>query len=98
MSDGDRQIWIVEQIPWVKHNVPQALALGRRFGRETSEIEPSLENQAFVRRIFDSVADNTNVHRLDPPEVLCNVTTCLVMVDGHSLRWDDDHLSEFGAR
>ena len=102
MATGNRQVWIVEQVPRVKHDVPQALALGRRFGREVDEIELSLEDheeqQVFVRGVFDSFAGNANVHRLDPSKLLCHGTSCQVMVDGHSLYSDDDHLSGFGAR
>ena len=102
IAAGHRKVWIVEQVLLVKHDVPQALALGRRFGREVSEIEPSLENheeqQVFVRGVFDSFAGNVNVHRLDPSKLLCNGTSCQVMVDGPSLYSDDDHLSEYRAR
>lgn len=101
LENANRQVWIVEQAPWGQHDVPQALALGRRFGREVSEIEPLREthetHQAFVLRVFDEVANGPNIHRVDPAEVLCGEITCQVMAESRSLYSDDDHLSEFGA-
>jgi hypothetical protein len=34
----------------------------------------------------------------DPKDILCPGATCRYEADGHSLYYDDHHLSEFGAR
>jgi hypothetical protein len=102
LSNSGRQIWIVEQAPWMGFDVPRALALRGKFALKPGDMQLAypdhVARQQFVHGLFVDALSIQNVHRIDPALVLCNEVSCQVEADGKSLYLDDDHLSDFGSQ
>ena len=98
-----RKVVIVTQIPEVGYNVPSALYMAARSGRDLNTIiAPSLSDYINRNKIDATViklfAQNANVQIVEPWKKLCNQKYCAVVSQGQSLYLDDDHLSILGAR
>lgn len=96
-----RQVVIVSGIPEIGYDVPSSYAITSRTGRDVNiviapTIQEYLDRNLDVNNTINSIAANKSVMVIDPSDVLCDIK-CLVVVDGHPIYRDDDHLSTFGA-
>lgn len=97
-----RPVYLVRPIPEMPFDVPKGLARPMLYGSALPDSSISLaeyhERHAFVWAAQDAVRNHCNVRILDPLPYLCWDGRCHGVKDGHSLYYDDDHLSEYGAR
>lgn len=61
-------------------------------------LEQYHERHNFVWAAQDAAREQCGVKILDPLPYLCWDGRCHGIKDGHSMYYDDDHLSEYGAR
>ena len=99
----NRKVIIVSQVPEVKYDVPSAIYIAQRTGRDINQIISPTMDQYLTRNkkvffIINSISKNKNVQVIDPWKALCNESQCDVVVDKTSLYMDSTHLSFFGSQ
>lgn len=97
-----RPVYVTKPIPEMGVNVPTKLARDEVKLGKAADIAVSLESyrerNAFVVSVMNDAAAACGIHLLDPVPALCDATACYGSVDGKSLYWDDNHLSESGNK
>ncbi|MEQ1716642.1 MAG: SGNH hydrolase domain-containing protein, partial [Hyphomicrobium sp.] len=97
-----KRVILVYPIPEVGFHVPNTLARLAMYGADPQKFtRPFLSYQERHKPIFaalDSIDAPHGLLRVYPHAVLCNNLTCRVSANGDALYFDDDHLSQEGAR
>lgn len=98
-QQGTRVI-LVQDVPEMGFDVPEALARARMTGRSI-DVAPSLhftqKRQALARRVLAQSAETSGSLLVDPLKAVCDATRCHAMIDGTVLYRDGNHLSAKGA-
>jgi peptidoglycan/LPS O-acetylase OafA/YrhL len=97
-----RKVVLVDETPEIGYDVPSALAIASRTGRDASKlIAPSRAayeaRTVEVRSIFARLATLPGVRVVSVADRLCDRTQCRIVQGGKSLYRDDNHLSTFGS-
>jgi len=101
LSAGKRVI-LVYPIPEQGWDIPLRAAKLKLFGIELSQ--PGVRRSVIDRRyseivsLFDSFGENINLVRIFPTKIFCDENRCASNFQGVSLYYDDDHLSNAGAK
>jgi peptidoglycan/LPS O-acetylase OafA/YrhL len=98
----DVDVWIIEQVPPQRIDVPSALAKAVAFGRDPALLQRPFRDVEERRRaaaiIFSEYIGSPGVFFIDPAQVFCpNERPCQVAASGQALYSDGNHLSMFGA-
>ncbi len=94
-------LYVVQPIPEMRFNVPEALSRDAIIGRERALFMPLVEYQerhAPIRGLQVEAAERCDARLLDPVPYLCPEGRCEAVKDKRAIYYDDDHLSEFGSR
>ncbi|MEO8619998.1 MAG: acyltransferase family protein [bacterium] len=97
-----RKVVLVDETPEIGYDVPSAIAIASRTGRDASKlIAPSRAayeaRTVEVRAIFARLASLSGVRVVSVADRLCDRTQCRIVQGGKSLYRDDNHLSTFGS-
>jgi peptidoglycan/LPS O-acetylase OafA/YrhL/ribosomal protein S17E len=101
LSAGKRVV-LVYPIPEQGWNIPVRATKAKLFGIELSKI--SVKREVIERRysevvsLFDSFGENKNLVRIFPTKIFCDENRCASSLQGIPLYYDDDHLSNEGAK
>lgn len=104
--ESGRRLVIVYPVPEMGWDVPKYLARYLLNGNDLEMMSGSVSYDSFLARnknaisVLDKVGISLNVVRVYPHEELCSKTLnfCAAHRDGDLLYFDDDHVSNFGAR
>lgn len=98
----DREVYVVRPIPEIGIHVPNTLSRNILFGRNSDDIKIKLtdyyQRSSYVWALQDVAAEQCGVKILNPLPYLCDDQYCYGSINGHSLYFDDDHLSEYGGK
>jgi peptidoglycan/LPS O-acetylase OafA/YrhL len=102
----DKQVFLVYPAPESGWNVPRLnfhhlVVTDKLVGTISTSFDVYKKRNRFVDTVLDGVPDRTNLVRVKPADLLCNTFVpgrCVVQTDGIPLYFDDDHLSNAGAR
>ena len=103
----NKKIILVYPTPEVGWNVPDRLVKLLMYGDPQARIQLTTAYQTFkkrndlVNKSFDAIRDDKNLVRIKPEEIFCNTYVkdrCIADLNGVPLYFDDDHLSNAGAR
>jgi peptidoglycan/LPS O-acetylase OafA/YrhL len=102
LAELGRKVVIVAQVPEVGYDVPSSNSIALRTGRDLNAIVAATWAEYLARNrvagaAIDSLRRTYAIHVVDPAKALCDGQRCRVVVDGHPLYHDDDHLSLLGA-
>jgi peptidoglycan/LPS O-acetylase OafA/YrhL len=102
LSALGRRAVIVNQVPEVEHDVPEAYRMARMTGRNLNDIlAPTRETYANRNRrvlaAFDAL-QREGAPVIDLRDRLCDNSRCRILDSGRLLYADDNHLSDYGAR
>ncbi|MCV0440841.1 MAG: acyltransferase [Hydrogenophaga sp.] len=101
LLDSGRNVIIIEGVPEVGWNVPNALILKERWGIEPPA-PPSIEavraRQSGARSVFDQFRGHPRVHLIDPIPAMCGNYECRVALEGIPAYYDGDHLTKSAAK
>jgi peptidoglycan/LPS O-acetylase OafA/YrhL len=96
-----KEVVTVAEVPHIQGwQVPSVLARKKYFGRGPEmeiPIEKHLGQQDFVLGLFEEIKNITGVRVIYPHKKLCAKGICRVELNGRSLYFDDDHLSDAGS-
>jgi hypothetical protein len=99
------KVWIMKQVPSQKVYPPRFLANAYRYGYSENDYLPKigltvsehLKCQELTHRTIDALPA-LGARILDPLTLLTNDNGyCIMEADGHSIYYDDNHLSKHGA-
>lgn len=97
-----RTVYLVRPIPEMPANVPKSVSRSMLLRGTIPDVSISLneyhQRHAFVWDAQNAAQAQCNVRILDPLPYLCWEGRCHGMKNGRPLYYDDDHLSEYGAR
>lgn len=99
-----KKVILIYPIPEVGFDVPDRLAKQRllqQVGADTTSHDVYLERNKRVLSLFDSLGEHPNLVRVRPDQVFCDTTPggrCHTVKGTEILYYDDDHLSNAGAR
>jgi peptidoglycan/LPS O-acetylase OafA/YrhL len=97
-----RPVYLVQPVPEMPFDVPQAMARQLMFRRGNADLSISLADynrrNAFVRTAQEAAAAQCGVKVLDPERWLCDRGRCWASQQLRPLYYDADHLSEFGNK
>ena len=99
-----KNIFLIYPIPEVGWDVPRYT-----FKRKLHEINAPVstdaakyyERSSSVIKLFDDIPDADNFHRIHAGKLLCDLQVsgrCMTQLDGKLLYFDDDHLTNAGAK
>jgi peptidoglycan/LPS O-acetylase OafA/YrhL len=103
----NKKIILVYPTPEVGWNVPDRLVKLLMYGDPQARIQLTTAYQTFkkrndlVNKSFDAIRDDKNLVRIKPEEIFCNTYVkdrCIAELNGVPLYFDDDHMSNAGAR
>jgi len=107
LTGAGKQVVVLAQVPLVetrfKRSLPSVVARMIQQGHpELKDMIPSKEGYLAKNRkvldLLERISRKTGAHVVYPHEVLCPEYRCLIYDDAGMIYWDDDHLSEYGAR
>ena len=102
MSETDRRIWFVGQVPVAEYDVPSALAMAERRRVDKAMLRPFVEtHNSQNRRVSEVLAVLSKEYTfevIDPQNVLCDGSRCDIQRTNRPLYRDNHHLSTHGAR
>ncbi|MCL7461844.1 acyltransferase family protein [Pseudomonas sp. NW5] len=96
-----RPVYVLQPMPEMLLNVPEAMARDAIIGRQRElflPLDAYQQRHAFIRDLQQEAARQCGIKLLDPLPYLCPEGRCLAVQEGRALYYDDDHLSEFGNR
>lgn len=97
-----RAVYVLDPIPEMGVDVPQTLIRNQLFHQIDTDIGITLQEyhqrHKEIRSINQEFVQACGAKVLDPVPYLCDEKMCWGSVDGRSLYYDDDHLSEYGNR
>jgi peptidoglycan/LPS O-acetylase OafA/YrhL len=97
-----KRIVLVYPIPEQGWDIPLLAAKANFFGANFSK--SSVKRDVIERRysevvsLFDSFGENKNLVRIFPTKIFCDENRCASSLQGIPLYYDDDHLSNEGAK
>jgi hypothetical protein len=102
LQELNRVVVLVSSVPEVAYDVPSAVVVARRTGRDANVlIGPTpgeyARRNAHVARTFASLGKTSAVRIVSPSARMCGSTRCLVALDAVPLYRDGHHLSRKGA-
>ncbi|MCB1532808.1 MAG: acyltransferase [Alphaproteobacteria bacterium] len=101
LKELDKDVFIVMDAPVVGvKQLPLYLARAKYYGREVNidmSLKRHLRKMEKLYAIFDELRAEYGFIQIFPHETLCQDGECPVMHDNHSLYYDNDHLSSYGA-
>lgn len=97
-----REVILISQIPEIKYDVPPAMYIAQKTGRDVNSIiAPTAGEYAdrarLIQSIFNNLAEKYPLQIIDPSTILCASTRCIVETGGKALYGDANHLSPFGS-
>jgi len=99
---NNREAYVLRPIPEIGVHVPNTLSRNILFGRGSGDIKIELKDyfqrSSYVWAMQDMAAEQCGVKILNPLPYLCDDQYCYGSINGHSLYFDDDHLSEYGGK
>ncbi len=98
---GGRRVWIVRSIPGIGMEAPKALAMKELFGREYDFWKETVEGHRNKNRTMDRLAgEELPAVFLDPAPLFLEAGSdrYRVEIDGLSIYYDDDHLTNTASR
>lgn len=102
LQAAGKRVVLVYPAPEYPFVVPTQLARTILRGRDASEVGVARvtfdDQRRSVVRALDGIRATGSVSVIDLADRLCTSTRCRTAADGHSLYFDDDHLSVQGAR
>ena len=101
LSQLNRRVVLVGQIPEVGYHVPSAIVAARRTGRDVNDvIAPTVEEYADrnegVRFAFRAL-ESEPVEIIELWPTMCDARSCRVVQSGRALYIDSNHLSGYGS-
>ena len=105
--DLGRKVVLIYQVPEVGWNVPQLMAKKMFFNTSDSTTEITTNYKFYLERnkdsnaVLDSLGNHKNLIRIKPDSILCDSFVsgrCVATLNGVPLYYDDDHLSNEGAK
>lgn len=102
LKNSGKKVYVLAPIPELGRPVQQNILAGQFRGDTSSNLGASRayydERNKFVLEKFRTLHWDSHLALIDPTKVLCNEKTCLALLDGEAMYFDDDHLSLAGAR
>lgn len=98
---AERPVYMLRPVPEMKYSVPKTMGRALMFGHNQPVSIPwaeYMDRNRFAWQIQDRAAERCGVKILDPTAYLCADAVCSGSQEGIPLYYDDDHLSERGAR
>jgi hypothetical protein len=102
-----RKVILVYPVPELGWDVPKRLTRIHLASGKLTPADASISLDDFAARnrrtiaALDAIAPNKKIIRIRPDSLLCNTTVpkrCAAHIDGESLYFDNNHLSNLGAR
>jgi hypothetical protein len=100
-----KKVVLVYPIPETGWSVPEFLKKTHRnqdgilMPLDGSVSKLAVESRtAHSNAIFDAIGEHANLYRVKPKESLCANERCIVHIGGAPLYFDDNHLSDLGAK
>lgn len=96
-----RKVYVMLPIPEQLRNIPREMV--RRIMTGASGAPPAISRAAYAKRndlvlsALDEASRTCGVLQLDPRPYLCDKESCMGVVDGRPVYYDDDHLNEYGS-
>ncbi len=99
----DRRVVLIGPVPEVGYEVPQALFIAQRTGRNVEAIiAPTREEfdtrQRIPRSVLNTFRGVKDVEIIEPTDILCVASKCKVTEAGRPLYQDSNHLSTYGSQ
>ena len=91
---------ILGNVPEIGWNVPVTLAKAKFYGRpipSSPTLNQALQRSAVADRVIAELAKTFDLKFVSLDRILCQ-SNCKVVHEGHSMYWDNDHISRYGAR
>ncbi|MBN9671595.1 acyltransferase family protein [Roseibium aggregatum] len=107
LTDSGKTVVVLAQVPLIetrfKRSLPSVVSrMIRQDHPDLKEMSPTrehyLKKNGKVLEMLDRISRRTGATLVLPHETLCPGSNCLVYDDKGMIYWDDDHLSEYGAR
>ena len=106
MLDSGRRVVLIYPIPEMGWDVPSRLSKIYRVNHSISPPDASTSYSRFLERnkkaydALDAIGHHQNLIRIKPENILCNTYVkerCIAQLNGVSLYYDNNHLSDAGA-
>ncbi|MAP77437.1 MAG: acyltransferase family protein [Pseudomonadota bacterium] len=100
LVNSERRVTVVEQVPLIDYSVPQTLARAAWYGRDLELRLPRERHEtrmAESQLVFDALAEQYPIQRINLADRLCDAGGCNVELDGLPLYRDSNHLSKWGS-
>jgi peptidoglycan/LPS O-acetylase OafA/YrhL len=96
-----KKVVIIASVPEVGFSVPK-VAANNLFWGKSRDIRPSIKafvhRQSMTNQIFETLkASYPMVEFIYPSDKLCDASVCHIMLEGESLYFDTNHLSDLGS-
>lgn len=106
LKSSGKRVVLLAQVPLIEYssqNIPSILARMKMRGIDyKSEMAPNkteyLKNNASIINILESLEKRQNITVIWPHQYLCQNDICMIDDDEGLLYYDDDHLSNYGAK
>ena len=107
MLDSGRRVVLIYPVPEMGWDVPSRLSKIYRVNHSISPPDASTSYSRFLERnkkaydALDAIGQHQNLIRIKPENILCNTYVkerCIAQLNGVSLYYDNNHLSDAGAR
>lgn len=101
LLESGRNVVIIEGVPEVGWNVPNALILKERWGIQppaAPSIEAVRARQAGAKSVFEQFKDHPRVRLIDPIPAMCDRGGCRVELAGIPAYYDSNHLTKSAAK
>ena len=103
LNEVGAKVWLVDEVPYVGFDTPNALARMAISGRSFETIAPTVHDlarqRASLHGVLAEIGSRYDYGLIDPATLLCRpeLDQCYIARNGRSLYQDDDHLSKIGA-
>jgi hypothetical protein len=107
MLEKGHRVILVYPVPEMGWNIPTRLARLYLKNEKLTPADASTSYEVFLKRnlqtyeALDAIGEHSNLIRVKPEEILCNTVVanrCIAHLNGMPLYYDDDHLSNAGAK
>lgn len=94
-------LFLLEQTPELKYNVPNTMAKeilkGNKNFRVKIPVEEYEKRNALFYKLTESIKSKCDVNIISVKDNFCDGSYCYGDINGRPVYFDDDHLSEYGA-
>ena len=103
LSESNIKLILIYPVPEAGEDVPNYTVKKRILGEENYTLEVPyssfIERNKYAYYALDLVSSPKEIIRIYPSNIFCEKESgfCKTVLDGKSLYYDDDHLSNFGA-